>query len=292
MKTSNKLLIILAVALFVIPVVGMVYYAKVNRVDGKMYDAAIKNEGENADVADRFLISRKVEQFDKVVIEGSNNLYTSVSIVKSNVPLVKFTKNTESVFTTSVDQQTRTLTIKVDSLKRYRYSSIFVFVPDLESITLNNLQISKFDTDFDHVNIIASNINNSLNFGQNSGLKSLTLTVKDSRFSIGKSHRDDSFLTGLENFELNVINGGVSLAPMNYKSISVNLQNSDFNFINEDRRDQTSASSIQDLAINSQGIADISLPEKTVEIGKLSGSLSDSTTTDLPHYKVKNLFNK
>ncbi len=289
MKTSSKLLIILAVALFVIPLVGMVIYAKITRVDGKMYMATMKNEGENVNAEDRFLVSRKVDNFNKIVIEGADNLYTSISIIKSDQPKVKFIKNTEKIFKTSVDA-TGTLFIKVDSIKDFQYSSIYVFVPALESLSLNKLQVSRFDTNFDHMNIHASQINNSLNFGENEALKTLQLTVDDSKISIGKSHQVDSFLEAIESFAIRINNGRISMAPKQYKTLQVDLHNADFNFIIERDADKTIQASIENLLINSHGVSDVSLPEKAIEIEKLTGSLSDSTTIDLPYYRTKSLF--
>jgi len=286
MKTSNKLLIIVALALFVIPVLGMIYHAKISRVDGRMYEATIKIEGESTEVEDQFLVSRKVDHFDKVVIEGANILNANISILKSDRELVKFDKNTAPDFTTSIDKETNTLIIKVDSMKRYRYASLFIFTKSLETVHFNSLQVSSFATNLDSINIIATKIDNTFNFRENANLKSLNLTASNSTFRIGKSNRAESFLTGLQAFHLSIKNGGVSLDPNTYNLMNVDVQDASFNLITENN----DTSRVQELNINSHGNSQISIPEKSIEFAKVTGSLSDSTTTNLPYYRTKNLF--
>lgn len=291
MKTSNKLLIILAIALFVIPVIGTVIYAKNSRVDGRQYEAAIKDEGENPKAVDQFLISRKVENFNKVVIDGENNLYTTISVIKSDQPLVKFSKDSESLFTTSVDDS-GTLHIKKQSENKFFSSAIYVFAPTLDSLTLNKLQVAKFETNFDRIKVIASHVSNGINFGENKNLKSLDLTIRNSHSHIGSSQNTEPYLTGLENFNLHIIDGGVSLMPASYKSITLNLQNSRFNFVQQRDGDKNVKAAVQSLIVNTLGNSELSLSKDAVEFGNINGSLSDSTTTDLPIYILKDLFNK
>jgi len=290
MKTSNKLLIILATVLFVTPIIGMVIYAKSSRVDGRQYEAAIKDEGENPKAADQFLISRKVENFNKVVIDGENNLYTTISVIKSDQPLVKFSKDSESLFTTSVDDS-GTLHIKKKPENKFYSSGIFVFAPTVDSLTLNKLQVAKFETNFDRI-VIASEVNNGINFGENKNLKSLDLTIRNSHSHIGSSKNTASYLTGLENFNLHIIDGGVSLMPASFKSITLDLQNSKFNFVHERDGDKNVKASVQSLIVNTLGNSALSLSKDAVEFGNINGSLSDSTTTDLPIYILKDLFSK
>ncbi|MGO1243876.1 hypothetical protein [Sphingobacterium sp. JB170] len=291
MKTSSKLLIILGIALFILPVGGMVYYAKISRVNTSQFSAALELEERNINTKDRFLVSREVKLFNKVIIQGTNNLYTKISIVQSDQPKVKFAKNTESLFRTSVDAS-GTLSIAVDSVQGYQYSAIYVFVPHIDSLSLEQLQVSEFDTNFENMNIYASNINNQFNFGENSSLKSLQLTIHDSRISIGSSNQVNSFLKDLQNFDINVNNSAISIGPSSYNTMHVDLKNSSLNFIIEKRGDEANVTSVKDLQINSHGTSRIVIPEHAVEIGKLTGSLSDSTTIDLPYYKTKSLFNQ
>lgn len=291
MKTSNKLLLILAVALLVIPLVGMIIHAKNSRIDGHLYKSTLKDEGENPNATDRYLVSRKVDSFTKIVIDGDKNLYTHVSIIKSDQALVKFGKGNADSFTTSVDA-TGTLHIQFKSDNRFHSSSIYVFVPSVESIHLNQLQVYNFETNFDSIAIAVSQINNTLYFGENKSLKTLHLTVKDSPLSIGELNQANSFLGGLEKFNLQVLNGSVSLPSSQYKSIHVDLQRGSLNFIQEREGDQFKTATVQNFNVTSTGVAQLSLSLPAVEISQLSGSLSDSTTIDLPYYRIKGLYGR
>ena len=289
MKTSNKLLIILAAALFVVPLVSMIIYAKNTRVDGLQYETGLKNEGENPDAADHFLTSRKVGNFSAITIDGNGNLYVNISIIKADKPLIKFSEANDDFFTTSVDDS-GTLHIGKKSEEKFSTASIFVFTPNIDSISLNKLQVAKFETDFDSIKMEASNINNAISFGENKNLKTLDLTIRNSRFNIGSPHNTASYLRGLQHFNIHIIDGAVSLKRASYKALALNLENSRFNFIQQRDGDNGVKASVQSLIVNTLGNSELSLSEDVLEFGNIKGSLSDSTTTDLPIYIVKDLF--
>jgi len=291
MKTSNKLLIILAAALFVFPVVGMAIYAKNTRINEKEYENGLKNEGANPNEADHFLRSRKVGNFNAVVIDGDGNLYSNISVIKSDKPLIKFSAENENLFTTSIDDS-GTLHIKKKSEKNFFTSSIYVFTPYLDSVSLNKLQIAKFETDFDSIKVNANQINNAIRFGENKNLKKLDLAIKNSQIDINSAHNTNYNFSELEDFNLQVFDGKVSLKPSTYKLLRLNLHNSRFYFGQQNNRDKSDTITVENMIVNTLGNSELSLPKKAVEINHINGSLSDSTVTDLPIYIVKGLFEK
>lgn len=278
MKTTNKLLIGLAIALFVFPVGGMVIWTKSNRLDEKAYHQIINSETKEFETADKYLVRNKLNSFHKVSISSTQNASISLYLVKSKDFGYKITKGFEDRFTSEVNSD-GLLILKAKENTKFFNASVYIFAPSFDDLELSTIQIATLETDSDSLHMTMNNVQTLQGFADSKKMKMLNLTLNSSDISF-----PDEF-PHLENFSLQLNNSSLALGTQTYERINVTLDNSSLLPTSENTNKKLF---IKDLNISATGKSTLGFFTQE-QIGKLSGYISDSTTVLMPIYVYKNL---
>src|SRR5690606_41342160 len=83
MKTSNKMLLSIAIALIVIPISIVVFLSLTGRVDYDEYRRGIATEAEDLNTEDRLLSTTKLEKFKDVKFSSSKPTLVHLHLIHS-----------------------------------------------------------------------------------------------------------------------------------------------------------------------------------------------------------------
>lgn len=283
MKTTNKILIGLAVALFVFPVGGMVIWAKSNRIDQKVYNQEVESEKNDFNTKDKYMVATKVNAFDKVSISSNENAYVSLFLIKSDVYGFKVSKGLEDKFTHQIDDHGR-LFIKTKHDEKFFQGSVYIFAPTFDDIELATIQLHEIGSNLDSLRLTLKNVNSLKMFGENKNLKSLYM-VLDSSDAGFLTKSDSEQVQNLDKLTLKMKNSSFSLGKQVYNKVIASLDNSSLIYMTENNSKQLY---IKDLSVTTLGSSTLGSFNKD-QIGNLSGRISDSTTVMMPLYMYKDI---
>ncbi|SDD42166.1 hypothetical protein [Pedobacter soli] len=286
MKTSNKLLIALAIILLTIPLTVMILIAKANRIDNKTYsEMLMKAESTNSDI-DRFIKNYEFGKFQNVVINGSDLVYLDVKIIKSDKFLIKTTNVLADVLKHEVDKNGK-LSLSFTSKGNYLHGTLLIFSPNLKGIVFNNVSINELAANTDSLNVEISK-SNSFKFGKNANIKNLNLTKK------ADHSENNAVVTNItiedakiDNLKAEVNNGYLIVNNMQLKQVVLMLKDAKTEFNNEEDKN---FKPIENLTLNSVGPNAINF--HNVKINMAKGSISDGTNIQIPTINLKQLINK
>lgn len=290
MNRSTKLLITLAILLFVAPVGAMVIYTLSASVDSEEYAASLKKEGQDPKAQDHFLVTQKLGEFNNIHISSDEYSYVSLYLVESKDYVVKVDKKNEEHVVCSVDA---TGGLKIESKPGGRFSmlSIYVFGPKINEVHLSNIQIGNLETNLDSLRIVGDRIANTIRFGENKKLERLSLSLTNSNISIGSGLENwaPNELQNLKALSLSLDKSSLALSIRNYQHIDAHLNNSGLSNMTYGRdAGDAEKYTIEDLKLTTTGNSRVEI-DKGISINRISGKLSDSTITSLPISLVREL---
>lgn len=267
----------------------MLYTASTN-VDSKEYAESVKKEGQDPNAQDHFLVTHKLKTFNNIHIASDGYSYVSLYLVESKDYAVKVDKRNEGHVVCSVDASGG---LKIESNPGSRFSmiSIYVFAPVIGEVHLSNMQIGNLETNLDSLHIVGDRIANTIRFGENKKLERLSLSLTNSNISLGSGLENwaPNELQNLKVLSLNLDKSSLALNTKNYQHIDAYLNNSGLsNSIYGRDAEEGARYSIDDLKLNSVGRSRVEI-DRTMSINRISGKLSDSTTTSLPISLVREL---
>src|SRR5690606_39830154 len=105
MKTSNKMLLSIAIALIVIPISIMVLSSLIGRVDYDEYRRGIATEGEDLNTADRFLSTTKLEKFKDVKLSSSKHTLVHLHLIQSKEYGIKINDQNSEALSHEIDEK-------------------------------------------------------------------------------------------------------------------------------------------------------------------------------------------
>jgi hypothetical protein len=283
MKTSNKLLAGLAIALLIIPLTVMILIAKVNRIDNKTYDKMLMGAETTDGAADRYIKKYPVEAFQNVVINGSESSYLNVKIIANDKFLFKPTNELASYIEYKVDKDGK-LNISLKAERNYQHGTLLIFSPNLKGITFNNVSVDAFSANTDSLNVeIIRGIN--FKFGEGMKIKNLNLTKKttyDPQYVIisGITIEDAK----IENLRADINSGYLTVNNTPLRNVDLKVKDAKAEFKNEENKN---IGPIETLSLNSMGKNDVNFQQ--IKINKASGNLSDETKIQIPTVNLKQL---
>lgn len=285
MKTSNKMLIGIAVAILVIPISTMVFSSLSGRVDYDVYMRGVAEEGVDLNAEDNFLSTTKLEKFNKVRFSGSEYTFIELNLIKADGYAVKVSQSTDPELIYEIDDE-GTLNISSTHNNRY-FSNIYILAPDLKDIEVSNAQVGGIHTDVDSLNLVVTKSNHFVRIGDNPNLKFLHLTVNESHLNLQSSKDDNSLPLNLQDLHFSLNNSALTLQSGNYNQVLVNATDSKFE-ITPPRGRTTTVGALQLTAF---GESNVTFGDD-IQIDSLSGVISDSTIVRMPYYMTKNLSNR
>lgn len=266
MKLSSKILIGLGIALFIIPIVTTSYIVGHNRVDTKVYEDILRQEGTDPNSKDTYLKTFKTKNFNNVNVIGNQKGSIDLFLVKSDKYAVKIDKNSESEVAVSVNAEGQLNIELKDNAKSY-YKRIYIFTPNIAQIKLSNLIVNNFSGKCDQLEIIGDSIE-EFKFNSNIAINKLTLHLKK---SLLKSSESESLQ--IPDFTLDLDSSVVNLVNQNNGQVFVQAKDSKVNFFAKDPNVK-----LKSLHLKTVGNSIINLNDSQFE--SIDGQLSEETKTD------------
>jgi len=280
MKTSNKLLIIFALLMFIIPLTIMAY--TINK-DYKFPEQIKAQETANANFntpSDGF-VTLKSKAFKSISVRGRANKSWYLNLVNDAAHGAKVSEVYKDFVSMSVDENEQLHIIIKGDHQEIKYPiAIYVYAPkieelnlsDLDAITVNfknseaplrlnakNVFLLNLEKDFNvsHLDLFEEKVNDLVLIGE--GVKTLNLDLKSSRFKSEMKSFDSLNVKASGGSELNI-------------------------FGDEQGKTQFG---IKQLTLNTSGKVDVNLTD--MKLNNVSGNLSDETMIKIPMAYLKKM---
>lgn len=280
MKTSNKLLIALAISLIIIPIIVIAIDVKMNYSDKKTFFKHLK-ENNNFNAPLEGFERKEMPAFSEIDIEDGNNAYINFNIIKSDKSGIKIPVELSQLYDFSVDNNQRLqIKLKQASQKMKNSFTIYVYSNSVKMLSVAKAGGFTLAVSVDSLTMIAKDINR-LSFEGSSNVRGLKLTadkVKDLSFFDSK---------GIKNVNLDLNESNISTSKSLFQSLRINSSGKSDIEIYGDKGHQ-SKYEIGFLSIQTTGKSNLKLEDLIVH--QSSGSLSDSTKVNMPVYILKTMF--
>lgn len=246
MKLSNKLLIALAIILFVVPISVMYIATKSNRVNAKEYSAMTQEEAIRMDVSDRYMSTINVQPFKQVTILGSDGTSLELQLVKSEKFAIKVNKGKEADFLHQIDDDGN---LKLDfQHEGYNYISVSIFSPEVDTLSVSNVQLHNFTVQASEFHMKLTEQGN-LNFGSNTQIDHLSLKVSRSNSDVRWVEIVGETLHGVRNLTLHLDSSSIRIHKKAFASLNAGIKDAEMAF--NLQKDTTSA--IDEMNVITQG---------------------------------------
>lgn len=280
MKTSNKLLIVLAISLIVIPIIVFAINVKMNYKTVEASVAATKNIEHFATPSEGYLRTEISKPFNTINIEDATDFYLNVRLVKDIRSGVKIPEEYKNQVKYHVDEN-GILQISLNKPKNNEHAYAYIVI---YSSTVNQLSCSRgkglgIRSNADVLSIDVSDMH-SLTFEAESKLNDITVSAR----KIGEIILSKTIVG---NIKLSLENSDFKTDLTSYKSLIINAKGESNIEINggSETKDKHS---INDLSIITAGNSTLNV--NNIKINKLTGSLSDSTVVSMPTSYLKQIF--
>lgn len=279
MKLSAKLLIGLAIILFVVPTLVASYIVRTNRIDANVYHADVDKEVSNADAKDVYFRSFPMGKFDKLQILGSDARGINLYVVKSDKFLVKVNKSQAHFVKAKVDRDGFLMLDFLEGGDKY-YKSVYIFTPDLNMLKLNNAGVNEFSAKLDEFTILGDSVENFSLSGE-TAINTLHLILTNSHID-NFGYRDEKSIAPVSHLFVEATNTNLGLPGVDYKTADIFAKDSEIYFNRKGDK-----SKVDVLAIKTEGVSSVRLD--SLQWNALKGNLSNDTKIDLPVHALRNL---
>lgn len=285
MKKSNKILITFALALIIIPLMAMVYDAKVNYTDDKGYTAEESTRAK-AD-ADFNTPSIDMESkaiatpFESVNVADAKAMGIYIHYVKAAQYGVKVSKNLKDSIDFKVDANGQ-LQVSFKNLSAGRdnyYVSILVYAPAVKQINITNAKALSVNAKTDSLNL---NVNKSaaISFDKDAVINKLNVNAED-------VENVNAWESKIANLYLKLKNSDFTSTRSSFETLSIaSSGKSHIELIGGD--EGKDISSIKNLVLNTVDVANVKLDR--VKVSNCSGSLSDQTEVQMPAINLNQMY--
>lgn len=281
MKTSNKLLITLAVSLIVIPIVVIAITVKMNYIQAEKLTQ--NNKSLEAFAATPNFVLRKMNKsFDKINILASKKAILKVILVENPNTGLKISDNEENNTGAFVDKN-GVLQISNKNLKDNQtvFLSLVIFAPKINQLSITDALQLEFSAKAKQLNLNLKNLQSML-FHPNTKIDQLNINGDDLKnFFQGDNYVDKLYL--------NLKNSQFKASGASYKVLDIVLTgNSDISIEGDEVNKEKCK--IDSLCIKTTGKSNLKV--ENIKVKKSSGSLSDSTSVNMPASVLKTMFNR
>lgn len=288
MKTSNKLLIAFAVALILIPILGMVIVSATQYKTGTYSDRVdVVRKVESFNTPNANMTSIPVSSaFESVNVEDVKGLSLNVQFIKDEKFGVKISNAYKDMFALNLNetgqlQLTFKTSKKSDEIRTMDYAIIYVYAPNITSLKIANASNLILKNNADSLNLNLNKVgtfyfNNGTELNQlnltavevkdltfrNDKIKSANVAIKDTKFVIESMSLDNVSITTNGNSKVEVYNNEGPKKPQ----------------------------IIKNLVLITNGIADVKFENTTIT--NCTGKLSDQTTVQMPAVNLNQMYKK
>lgn len=283
MKTSDKLLMGMAISLLIIPLTVMILIAKGNRIDNKTYDKMLMGAETTDSDVERYIKRYPVQAFQNIVINGSESSFLNIKIIVNDKFLFKATNDLAPYLEYKVDKDGK-LNISLKAERNYQHGTLLIFSPNLKGITFNNVSVDELSANTDSLNVeIIKGIN--FRFGESTKIKNLNL-FKKTTVDPQDVMIPEIIIEGakIENLSADINSGYLTVNNTPLRSVDLKVKLAKAEFKNEEDKN---ISPIETLFLNSIGKNEVNFQH--IKINKASGNLSDETSIQMPTANLKQL---
>ena len=281
MKTSNKLLIALAISLIIIPVIAIAINVKMNYSDKKTFFKHLK-ENNNFNSPLEGFESKEMPAFSEVNIADGNNSYINFNVIKSNKSGIKIPEELTRLYDIKVDERNVLRFTPKSNNKKLNYAlTVYIYSNHVKSFNLAKAAGFTLDIKSDSVQLNVTDVKR-VTFQDLTAIGSLTVKankVGDLRF--------DNVQNSTVAIELNNSNFSSLRSP--FKSLDIRSTGQSNIEIVGDLSDKNNFQ-IDNLYIKTAGKSGLKV--ENIKVNKSSGSLSDSTSVSMSASILKTMFNK
>jgi len=281
MKTSNKLLIALAISLIIIPVIAIAINVKMNYSDKKTFFKHLK-ENNNFNSPLEGFESKEMPAFSEVNIADGNNSYINFNVIKSNKSGIKIPEELTRLYDIKVDERNVLRFTPKSNNKKLNYAlTVYIYSNNVKSFNLAKAAGFTLDIKSDSVQLNVTDVKR-VTFQDLTAIGSLTVKankVGDLRF--------DNVQNSTVAIELNNSNFSSLRSP--FKSLDIRSTGQSNIEIVGDLSDKNNFQ-IDNLYIKTAGKSGLKV--ENIKVNKSSGSLSDSTSVSMSASILKTMFNK
>jgi len=281
MKTSNKLLIALAVSLILIPIIVIAVNVKMNYKDSHTFYKNLKENTEfNAPLYG--YVANKFPEFSAVNVNDGNNAYINFVVVKSDKAGIKIPADLTALYDIKVDEHNVLQFILKNTNKKLKYAlTVYIYSNNVTSFSLAKAAGFVLDIKSDSVQLNVTDVKR-VSFQELTSIRSLTVEankVGDLRFDNAKNSN-----VAIELNNSNFSSLGSAFQSLNIRSVGQsNIEIvGDLNIKSEFQ--------IDNLYINTAGKSNLNI--SNIKVNKSSGSLSDSTSVSMSASILKTMFDK
>ncbi|WP_157263657.1 hypothetical protein [Pedobacter sp. Leaf176] len=283
MKTSNKLLIALAVSLIIIPIIVVAITVKMNYRDAKSFREESKTMNRFATPTEGFSSREIVNSFSAVSINDAKGMFLNIQLIKDSKAGIKIQEKDKNAISFNVDENgTLQLSIKDIVKGASSYASLIIYSPNFKQLSMAKGQGLSLSTTADSLLLNTTSMT-EVSIGSESKINKITAIAND----VDRLNFSNNLNVGFVNLELK--NSNFESEWASYKSLIINAEgNSDINISGQN--DNSKKFQIDNLYIKTSGKSDLKL--ENIKVIKSSGSLSDSTSVSMSASILKTLFNK
>lgn len=281
MKTSNKLLIALAISLLIIPIIVVAVTVKMNYTDKNSALKANKNEEHFNTPSEGYLSERITKPFTSIEILDGKDLELDIVLKKDDNTGVKISEEFKNLISYTVDDNgTLLISFKATVEQTHRRAQIYIYGPNIAGFSASQgNSLSLWISNKDSLNLSATKIG-SVWLNTDSKLNKLSMNAD----SVDYFRLDKTKITSLI---LNLKNTDFSTTSSSYKTLSINASGKSNIEIDGDEHKKDEYY-IDDLSIKTEGKSNLTLTN--IKVNKTSGSLSDSTYVVMPAISLKQMF--
>jgi len=283
MKTSNKLLITLAISLIVIPIIVIAVNVKMNYGDAKAMVAENKTIASFATPSEGYASTEIAKTFTEVNIANAKGMFLNIQLIKDSKSGIKISSNDKYAISFKVDDN-GILQISINEIAKgaNTYSSVVIYSPNFNSLSMAKGRGLSLKTNVDSL-LLNANSMTDVSISSESKMNKLTAVAGDI------SRLDLSNNLNVASVDLTLKNSNLESGWASYKSLKINAEgNSNIDVSGQDEHGDKFQ--IDNLYIKTTGKSDLKL--ENIRVLKSSGNLSDSTSVSMSASILKTMFNK
>lgn len=281
MKTSNKLLIALAISLIIIPIIVIAINVKMNYSDKKTFFKHLK-ENNNFNSPLEGFESKEMPVFSEVNVNDGNNANIYFVVVKSNKAGIKIPADLTALYDIKVDERNVLQFTLKNTNKKLKYTlTVYIYSNQVKSFNVAKADGFNLDIKTDSVQLNVTDVKR-VSFQDLTAIGSLTVKankVGDLRFDNAKN--------SAVAIELNNSNFSSLRSP--FQSLNIRSAGQSNIDIFGDLNDRNKYK-IDHLYIKTAGNTDLKVGN--IKVNNSSGNLSDSTSVSMSASILKTMFNK
>lgn len=279
MKTSNKLLIILAALLIIIPIIVVAVNVKMNYRD---LNTSQKDDIENYESFDQKSPDTKsleTSKFSAINIPNANGAYLNIKIIKDEKNGIKIPTDIADNFGFIVDNNgTLQITMKNGDQKLPYSPIIFIYSNNVSQISVAKAGALYIDINADSLTLDAKDMNH-LSFESTSKLKVLKINADHVKDIVPGSKN-------INTIESNINESEFRTGEIDYNGLAINAKGESKIEISGDE-ESPEKYVIDNLKINTSDHTILSI--ENVKINHISGNLSDETKIQMPVKYLKQM---